>query len=94
MENSENAKKDYIQEVDGKNTIKLSRPYGEIEYIDMREPTVQDLLTAELQSKGKSNAEQEIMMFSNLCEIEPEFIKRLGVRDYERIQDSYRLFTS
>ena len=71
----ENQEKDYIEEGEGKNTIELSRPYGGIRFVDMREPTVQDLLTAELQSKGKSNAEQEITMFANLCEIEPDFIK-------------------
>ena len=94
MENQQKVKKEYIQEGEGKNTIELSRPYGGIQHVEMREPTVQDLLTAELQSKGKSNAEQEITMFANLCEIEPDFIKGLGLRDYGRIQDSYRLFTS
>lgn len=94
MENQENTKKEYIQEGEGKNTIEFSRPYSGVQHVDMREPTVQDLLTAELQSKGKSSAEQEITMFANLCEIEPDFIKGLGVRDYTRIQDSYRLFTS
>ena len=94
MENQENVKKEYIQEGEGKNTIELSRPYGGIQHVEMREPTVQDLLTAELQSKGKSSAEQEITMFANLCEIEPDFIKSLGLRDYGRIQDSYRLFTA
>ncbi|MDY6531252.1 MULTISPECIES: phage tail assembly protein [Acinetobacter] len=90
----ENQEKAYIKEGEGKNKIELSRPYGGIQFVDMREPTVQDLLTAELQSKGKSSAEQEITMFANLCEIEPDFIKGLGLRDYGRIQDSYRLFTS
>ena len=44
----ENQEKDYIKEGEGKNTIELSRPYGGIQFVDMREPTVQDLLTAEL----------------------------------------------
>lgn len=94
MENKEAVKKEYIQENEGKNTIELSRLYGGVQHVEMREPTVQDLLTAELQSKGKSNAEQEITMFANLCEIAPDFIKGLGLRDYGRLQDSYRLFTS
>ena len=86
-------KKDYIQEEAGKNQITLSRAYGGIGEISMREPTVQDLLSAELQAKGKSDAEQEITMFANLCEIAPDFIKSLGLKDYKRIQESYRLFT-
>ena len=45
----ENQEKDYIKEGEGKNTIELSRPYGGIQFVDMLEPTVQDLLTAELQ---------------------------------------------
>lgn len=86
-------KLDYIQEEEGMNQITLSRAYDGISQIQMREPTVQDLLSAELQSKGKSDAEQEITMFANLCEIAPDFIKKLGLKDYKRIQGSYRLFT-
>ena len=86
-------KKDYIQEEAGTNQITLSRDYSGIGEISMREPTVQDLLSAELQAKGKSDAEQEITMFANLCEIAPDFIKSLGLKDYKRIQESYRLFT-
>ena len=86
-------KPDYIQEEDGINLITLSRAYDGIAEVQMREPTVQDLLSAELQSKGKSDAEQEITMFTNLCEIAPEFIKKLGLKDYKRIQVAYRLFT-
>lgn len=86
-------KLDYIQEEEGMNQITLSRAYDGIIQVQMREPTVQDLLSAELQSKGKSDAEQEITMFANLCEIAPDFIKKLGLKDYKRIQGSYRLFT-
>lgn len=68
-------KPDYIQEEEGINLITLSRAYDGINQVQMREPTVQDLLSAELQSKGKSDAEQEITMFANLCEIAPDFIK-------------------
>ncbi|MFX9003823.1 phage tail assembly protein [Acinetobacter baumannii] len=46
-----------------------------------------------MQSKGKSDAEQEITMFVNLCEVAPDFIKKLGLKDYKRIQGAYRLFT-
>jgi hypothetical protein len=92
-ENLEDLKKDYIQEEEGNNKIELSRAYGGIQHVDMREPTVQDLLSAEMQAKGKSDAEQEITMFANLCEITPDFIKGLGLKDYKRLQASYRLFT-
>ncbi len=85
--------KEYIQENEGMNQITLSRAYEGLSQIGMREPTVQDLLSAELQAKGKSDAEQEITMFANLCEITPDFIKGLGLKDYKRIQESYRLFT-
>ena len=85
--------KEYIQENEGMNQITLSRAYDGLNQIGMREPAVQDLLSAELQAKGKSDAEQEITMFANLCEITPDFIKCLGLKDYKRIQESYRLFT-
>ena len=86
-------KPNYIQEEEGINLITLSRSYDGISQVEMREPTVQDLLSAELQSKGKSDAEQEITMFANLCEIAPDFIKKLSLKDYKRIQGAYRLFT-
>ena len=85
-------KLDYIQEEEGMNQITLSRAYDGIIQVQMREPTVQDLLSAELQSKGKSDAEQEITMFANICELAPDFFKKLGLKDYKRIQESYRLF--
>jgi hypothetical protein len=89
-------KPEYIEvdEASGKNTVTLKRTYGGVSQIVMREPTVQDLLTADMQVKNGSNAEKEVMMFANLCEVTPEFIKDLGVGSYERLQESYRLFTS
>ncbi|RZG78573.1 phage tail assembly protein [Acinetobacter sp. WCHAc060033] len=82
-----------IDESAGKHHITLSRGYDCEGILTMREPTVQDLLSAELQTKGKTDAEQEITMFSNLCEVSPDSIKKLGLKDYKRVQESYRLFT-
>ena len=62
--------------------------------IVMREPTVQDLLAAEMQSKGQSDAVQEIMMFSNLCSVTPDQIKEATLKDYRRIQEAFKLFTT
>lgn len=67
---------------------------AKVNVIAMREPTVQDLLAAEMQSKGQSDAFQEIMMFSNLCSITPDQIKATTLKDYRRIQEAFKLFTT
>lgn len=89
---------EFIQETEnGDYQITLNRPIKvdgvETTTIIMREPSVQDLLAAEMQSKGKVNSNLEIQMFSNLCGITPEDIASAKLKDYKRLQAAYELFT-
>ncbi|MEC8887370.1 Phage tail assembly chaperone protein, E, or 41 or 14 [Acinetobacter marinus] len=87
---------DFVAEQGHDYQITLSKDYQILgatsATLTMREPTVQDLLASEMQAKGKSDAEQEIMMFANLCGVPPEAIKGLTLRDYKRVQSAYKLF--
>jgi hypothetical protein len=57
----------------------------------MREPVVGDQLAVDhIQSAGKS----EVAIIANLCEISPENIATLKMRQYGRLQDAYRAFMS
>ena len=53
----------------------------------MREPTVADQLATE-ELKGGESA-KEIAMFANLCEIAPDDIKRLTLKDYKKVQAAF-----
>ena len=71
-----------------KKIIKLSYP---IEYnalpiseIAVRRPTVGDNLAA--QKSAGSDAEREIRLIANLCELPPEAIQLLDMSDYASIQ--------
>lgn len=75
--------------------IKLGRPLEiagvAVSTLRMREPTVGDQMVAS-EIKG-SAAQQEIVMIANLCEISPDDIKRLPLRDYRKLQEAFLGFT-
>lgn len=50
--------------------------------IAMREPTVEDQLAV---AKG-SDAEREIALVANLCDMAPAEVKALTLRNYRRVQ--------
>lgn len=58
--------------------------------LTMREPTVSDQLAAS-EVKG-TNARQEVALFANLCEVTPEDIAALTLKDYAKLQDAYAGF--
>lgn len=60
--------------------------------VGMREPTVADQIAAE--RAGKSAAEQEIALIGNLCELTPDEVASLSMRDYRRLQEALVDFTS
>lgn len=60
--------------------------------LSMRRPRVRDLLAADKGAKG--DAEREIRMFSNLCEVPPAVIEELDLADYTTLQEVYRGFLS
>ncbi|AVY95693.1 hypothetical protein GCM10027202_12720 [Microvirgula curvata] len=53
----------------------------------MREPTVGDQLDSE--KLAKDAGERELRMFSLLCECAPDDLRRLTIRDLERMQKAY-----
>lgn len=71
--------------------IELSRPLSvdgtEVKKLRMREPTVADQLVSE-EMKGTDSA-KEIAMLSNLCEVTPDDIKRLTLKDYKKVQAAF-----
>ena len=58
----------------------------------MRRPRVRDMLVGE--KKNKSDAEKEILLFANLCEVDPEVIESLDMQDYGKLQQAYQDFLS
>ncbi|MGE4169151.1 MAG: phage tail assembly protein [Candidatus Margulisiibacteriota bacterium] len=76
--------------------IELSSPIEidgtEIAALRMREPTVADQLAADAVKGGDSA--KEVNLFANLCEITPDTIKRLTLKDYKKVQEAFVFFTS
>ena len=74
--------------------VKLSRPIeisgATVSALRMREPTVLDQQSA-LEMKG-SQATQEITLFANLCDVTPDDIRKLALRDYKKLSEAYAGF--
>jgi hypothetical protein len=87
---------DFVKEGVGYNDITLSRPASvggaQVSSIRMREPIVAD--QENYQDAGRTEAAREITTFANLCEIAPDDIRKLPLRDYARLQASFTLFTN
>lgn len=89
---------EFIKETEnGDYEITLNKPIkvdgNDVFTVIMVEPSVQDMLAAELQAKGKSDAVKEIQFFSNLCGLVTENIQSMKMKDYRRLQIAYNLFT-
>jgi hypothetical protein len=71
--------------------VELSRPIvidgAQVKALRMREPTVADQLASE-EMKGSDSA-KEIAMLANLCEVSPDDIKRLTLKDYKKLQAAF-----
>lgn len=71
--------------------VELSRPLevdgAKVTKLRMREPTVGDQLVAD-EMKG-SDAAKEIATLANLCQIAPDDIKKLTLKDYKRLQAAF-----
>lgn len=93
---SEKNKTPHVVEGVGEATITLSRKARangvEVDTLKMREPMVEDQERAQ-ESTGKGSA-VEIELFANLCQVSPDDIRKLPLRDYKRLQSAYTLFTS
>ena len=61
---------------------------GSVLELVMREPRVQDQLSVE----GKSAMKAEVAIFANLCDLPPEAIAGLSLKQYGRLQEAYASF--
>lgn len=79
-----------------KVTIELSFPVKvdgiETSVLQMRRPKVKDQLVFEKRAQGMSDAEREIRLFANLCEVAPEDIEALDLMDYAKLGKQYEDF--
>lgn len=86
---------DYLKEGAGFIDVTLKSPAktsaGEVSMIRVREPTAGDLVN--FQEATGSDAKKEIDQFAHLCELTPEDIRGLTLRNYVRLQEAFKLFT-
>lgn len=73
-------------ELDYPVTVKAT----EYNSLKMRRPKVKDALAAE--KAGVTQAERETVLFANLCDVSPEVIEELDMKDYEKLQGRYEGF--
>lgn len=77
-----------------KTEITFARPVTmngqQVTSVTMREPTVEDQIAG--QEAANSPWGQEVATFANLCEVSPEDIRRLPLREYSKLQAAYADF--
>ena len=77
-------------------TITLDHPItvdgAEVTSLSLRRAKVRDVRIAE--KAGGGDAEREIRLFANLCEVTPEAIEELDMADYLALQKAYQGFLS
>lgn len=76
-------------------TINLSSPI-QIDGIaksalSIREPTVEDMLT--IKKQAQTPEDQELTLFSNLCQVAPTTLRSLKWRDYRKLQKAFSKMT-
>ncbi|KAF1017664.1 MAG: hypothetical protein GAK31_00932 [Stenotrophomonas maltophilia] len=79
---------------DGSITVTLSRPReiegAQVSTLTLREPTVDDQLSAS-EAKG-SEVLKEITLLANLAMVPVSEVRKLPVRDYQRLQAAFANF--
>lgn len=82
---------DYIKRREGFAEITLSRPLEvsgtKMPVLTMREPTVNDQLVSE--AATGSDGEKDVLYMANLCGVAPDDIKRLPLRDFQRVKEAF-----
>jgi hypothetical protein len=75
-------------------TVKLSAPVQdagvELPSLTMRRPKVRDQLIVD--AMNASQAQKEIAMYANLCEVSPDALKDLYLSDYRALQEAFESF--
>lgn len=64
----------------------------EYTHLTLRRPKVRDMLGVDKQ--GGTDAEKEVRIFANLCEVSPSVIEELDLADYQALQGAYQAFLS
>lgn len=79
-----------------KVTINLNFPIKidgiETSVLQMRRPKVKDQMIFEKRAQNMTDAEREIRLFANLCEVAPEDIEALDLMDYAAVGEQYADF--
>jgi len=75
-------------------TLKYPVAVGGQDYeaLTMRSAKARDQVVA--QKSASNNAELELVLFSNLCEVSTEVIEELEMADYQQLQKAYNGFLS
>lgn len=77
-------------------TIELITPItvdgATLSQLTVRRPKVRDMLAME--NTAKNDAEKEINLFANLCEVNPDSLYELDMADYSKLQKTYQDFLS
>ena len=86
-----------IENADGSVTVKFDdRPLKidgtAVKSLNMREPTVNDQLVA--RKSGLGDEEAEVNMIANLCELPPDAVRGMTMRQYVRLQEALAGFMS
>lgn len=85
--------KDFLTQGDGFVDVALSRPVeiagAKVQVVRMREPTVGDQLAID---KIQGDSAKEMTLFANLCELSPDDLKKLPLKDYRRLQQAFTGF--
>lgn len=88
---------DYISETAEGYKVTLNKPIdvdgAKVFEVNIREPNILDMMAGEMQAKGQGEIAKEVIVFANLCDLSPESIKLAKLRDYQRIQEAFGLFT-
>jgi hypothetical protein len=74
----------------GSVEVVLKHPLESLDKLVMRRVKVRDTLAAQ-RAKG-NDAEKEIYLFANLCEVTTEQIEALDMADYQQLQEAYTGF--
>lgn len=77
-------------------TIELEYPVIsdglQMNMLHMRRPIVSDMLCSD--KRQGSDAQKEIALFANLCEVAPSVIESVDMKDYSKLQAAYQGFLS
>lgn len=91
MNDQENKQPDFLTAGDGFVDVALTRPLNidgaNVTKLRMREPTVADQLAAD-EFKG-TDAAREIFTMANLCQVSPDDLKKLSLKNYKRLQTAF-----